>query len=203
MELLVLSDYGSKEELKLENPSESDIIETMSSIDWNSFHQVCLSKNDSDWLEVGGNLKEDGLSVIYEINNEQFVIDHTPTSIHQLTEILLSFYKADGLFKTKYQFTGETNNINSSVNIDDVYKQPIKEDRTKNNENNPLKGYTIMEMAELFLFAPYYFVKGSRRFLSFLELTNENYTLKLLQKVIIYALSFITWYQVLMYFIHK
>ena len=71
MELLVLSDYGSEEILKKEEISESDILETMNAIDWNLFHLVGLSKNDSDWIEVGGNTGVDGLSVMYEKNNEQ------------------------------------------------------------------------------------------------------------------------------------
>ena len=72
--LLVLSDYGSVEKINLPNILENDIVTIMKDIDWRQFHQVVLSRNDNDWIEVGGNLGKDGLSCMYEENGEVFVI---------------------------------------------------------------------------------------------------------------------------------
>ncbi|MCQ0111221.1 hypothetical protein [Zhouia amylolytica] len=203
MELLVLSDYGSIENLKKENPSESDIIETMNSIDWNLFHQVCLSKNDYDWIEVGGNLKEDGLSAMYEKNNEQFVIDKAPTSINQLTEILLSYFNNDGKFNKKYKFTGENSNSDSTYDAEKGYKQLFENDRIASFEKNKTVKYELLEIIELFIFAPYYFIRGSYKFRSFKHLKDENYSLKLKQKTIIYLLSFLAWFLFISYQINN
>ena len=194
MELLVLSDYGSIELIKKENPSELEILKTMDSIDWNLFHQVLLSRNDYDWIEVGGNLIEDGLSVAFEKNNEQFVIDKAPDSIEQLTEILVSYFKNDGVFYEKYSFTGETNPIDSNNDAEKVFNQIIKKERENSLEKNETEKYELIEIVELFLFAPYYFIRGSFRFKSFKHLKDENYQFKLKQKIIIYILSFLSWF---------
>jgi hypothetical protein len=203
MELLVLSDYGSKENLKKGNPTESDILETMNSIDWNLFHQVCLSKNDSDWIEVGGNTMEDGLSAMYEKNNEQFVIDKAPTSINQLTEILLSYFKNDGKFYKKYKFTGENKNSDLTYDAGKVYKQLFENERKASFEKNKTEKYGLMEIIELFVFAPYYLIRGSFKFKSFKHLKDENYILKLKQKTIIYVLSFLAWFLFINYQINN
>ena len=201
MELLVLSDYGSKENLKQQNPSESDILSTMNSIDWNLFHQVCLSKNNFDWIEVGGNLIEDGLSVIYEKNNEQFVIDKAPTSIKQLTEILISYFKNDGIFKKRYKFTGE--NSKSNYDEEEVFKKLINEEQKISFETNKKERYELVELIQLFVFAPYYFMRGSLRFKSFKILKDEQYNIKLNQKIIVYLLSFLAWTLFINYSINK
>ncbi len=107
IELLVLSDFGSKEEVKKTNVSLQEIQNVMDNINWEHFHQVVLSRSDYDWIEVGGNLKEDGLACIFEKNNEQFVIDEAPTSVKQMTEILISYFHNDREFLRKYKFTGE------------------------------------------------------------------------------------------------
>lgn len=203
MELLVLSDYGAKENLKKKNPSKTDIIETMNSIDWNLFHQVCLSKNDYDWIEVGGSLQEDGLSAMYEINNEQFVIDKAPTSINQLTEMLISYFNNDNKFNKKYKFTGENNNSDSTYDEEKVYKQLFENKRKASFEKNKTEKYGITEIIQLFIFAPYYFIRGSYKFKSFKHLKDENYIQKLKQKTIIYLLSFLTWFLFINYQINN
>jgi hypothetical protein len=203
MELLVLSDYGSKENLKKENPSESEILDIMNSIDWNLFHQVCLSKNDYDWIEVSGNLNEDGLAVIYEKNNEQFVIDKAPTSINQLIEIILSYYKNDGQFNKKYKFTGENNNSDINYDATKVRNQLLENERKASFDKNETEKYGIIELIELFFFAPYYILRGSFRFKSFKQLKADNYILMLKQKAVIYVLSFLAWFLFINYQVKK
>lgn len=48
---------------------------------------------------------------MYEKNNEQFVINKAPSSINQLTEILLSYFNNDGKFNKIYKFNGENQQI--------------------------------------------------------------------------------------------
>ncbi|MFD0932114.1 hypothetical protein ACFQ0R_05805 [Psychroflexus salinarum] len=191
MELLVLSDYGSRENLKKKNPSESDILEAMNSIDWNLFHQVCLSKNGYDWIEVGGNLKEDGLSAMYEKNNEQFVIEKAPSSINQLTEILLSYFNNDGKFNKKHKFTGENNNSESTYDAEKVYKIFFENERKESFEKNRTESYSTWEMILIFVFGP---LKFFRRYDDVFTSRKENYFLKFKQRIVILTLGFISWF---------
>ena len=199
MELLVLSDYGSKENLKKENPSESDILNIMNSIDWNQFHQVCLIKNDYHWIEVGGNLKEDGLSAIYGKNNDQFVIDKAPTSINQLTDILLCFLNNKDQLIRKHKFTGKKNSPDKSYDANKIYNELLESERKVFFEQNKTKKYGLVKLIELFFFAPYYVMRVNSRFKSFRQLKVENYSLMLKQKAIIYVLSFIVWFLYISY----
>ena len=88
MKLKVLSNYGSKEKVISESATADQIIETMISIDWKVFHQVILGKENGDWLEVGGNLKSDGLSVTYEEYGKQYFIVKPPISVDKDTFIV-------------------------------------------------------------------------------------------------------------------
>lgn len=194
MKLLVLSDYGSREYLKKKNPSESDILETMNSIDWNLFHQVVLSKNNYDWIEVGGNLKEDGLSVMYEKNNEQFVINKAPSSINQLTEILLSYFNNDGKFNKIYKFNGENNKSNSTYDAEKVLKNLIENERKVSFEKNKTESYSAWEMILIFVFGP---LKFFHRYDVVFSLRKENYLLKFKQRIKILTLGFISWFIVI------
>lgn len=104
MKLTVLSNYGSREKVISENATADQISETMLLIDWKVFHQVILSKDNGDWLEVGGNLKSDGLSVTYEEYGKQYFIVKPPDSVDQMTKILLSYHTGDGMFKQENKF---------------------------------------------------------------------------------------------------
>ena len=202
MELLVLSDYGSNEELKLKNPSKSDVVSTMKSINWNLFHQVLLSRNDHDWIEVGGNLAEDGLSSMYEKNKEQFVIDKAPSNIEQLTEILLSYLNNDGKFYKKYSFTGEENVPNQKRNEKQFVEDFIIQETDKSFERDKREKYELLELIQLFIFAPFIIFRGSLRFKSFYSLKKEKYNLKFKQKIIVYLLSFSFWVLLINYYIN-
>lgn len=199
MELLVLSDYGSKENLKKENPSESDIFNIMNTIDWNQFHQVCLFKNDYDWIEVGGNLKEDGLSAIYGKNNDQFVIDNAPTSVNQLIDILLCYLNNKDQLIRKHKFTGKKNSPDKKYDANKIYNELLESERNEAFEQNKTKKYGLVKLIDLFFFAPYYVMGVNSRFKSFRQLKTENYSLMLKQKSIIYVLSFIVWFLLISY----
>lgn len=76
----------------------------MSALNWVDFHQVVLEQNNGDWLEVGGNLADDGLSAMYEEDGQQYVIDQAPTSVDHMMAILLSYQARDGKFRTDNKF---------------------------------------------------------------------------------------------------
>ncbi len=104
MELMVLSNYGAEEKIVSDSTSIAQIKETMKGIDWNNFTQVILSTDNSNWIEVGGNLDEDGLSSMYELNGKLFVINKPPSSSDHMTEILLSYFNGDGKFKKENNY---------------------------------------------------------------------------------------------------
>ncbi|WP_179321128.1 hypothetical protein [Winogradskyella helgolandensis] len=104
MELMVLSNYGADEKIISNSTTIEQIKSTMNELNWNNFHQVVLSTNDSNWIEVGGNLNEDGLSSMYEENGKQFIINEPPSSKKHMTEILISYFKGDGKFKRENKF---------------------------------------------------------------------------------------------------
>ena len=104
MELTVLSNYGAEERIISDNTTIEQIRETMKELDWNDFHQVVLSIDNSNWIEVGGNLNEDGLSSMYEENGKQFVINKPPSSVEHMTEILISYFNEDVKFKKENKF---------------------------------------------------------------------------------------------------
>lgn len=108
IELLVLTDYGATEVLKQKGVSIEIVKEIMMGLDWDKFHQVVLSRSKQDWIEVGGNLGEDGLAAVYQEKVEIFVTDEAPASVEQMIDIVVSYIKDDGVFKAKYKFSGES-----------------------------------------------------------------------------------------------
>ena len=101
MELMVLSNYGAEEKIISDSTSIDQIKKTMKNLNWNKFHQVVLSTDNNNWIEVGGSLNEDGLSSMYEENGNQFIINKPPSSIDHMIEILISYFNEDGKFKTE------------------------------------------------------------------------------------------------------
>ncbi len=104
MELMILSNYGAEEKIISDSTTVEQIKNTMKGLNWNNFHQVILSADNSNWIEVGGNLNEDGLSSMYEENGQQFIINKPPASIEHMTDILLSYFYGDGKFKRENKF---------------------------------------------------------------------------------------------------
>jgi len=106
-ELKYFSDNHPKDKIISENTSVEDITKTIKAIDWNTFSHLILSKNENEWIYVGGDLENAGLACTYEERGEEFVIDEAPESIEQLEEILISYLNGDGKFKTENKFVGE------------------------------------------------------------------------------------------------
>jgi hypothetical protein len=96
LKLRVISDYGSTERVAADNATPDIVRNTMNNLDWHGFHQVVLECPNGDWLEVGGSLDpRDGFSVVYEEGETQRVIKIPPTTVKELTEILLRYLKGD------------------------------------------------------------------------------------------------------------
>ena len=104
MELMLLSNYGAEEKIISDSTTIEQIKNTMNELDWNNFHQVILSTDNSNWIEVGGNLNEDGLSSMYEENGKQFIINEPPSSVEHMTKILISYFNGDGKYKKENKF---------------------------------------------------------------------------------------------------
>ena len=92
MRLRVLSNYGETERVVTDQATAEAVESTMSSLDWQGFHQVVLERPNGDWMEVGGSLDpSDGLSVMYEENGRQFVIKVPPTTVGEMTAMLTGY----------------------------------------------------------------------------------------------------------------
>jgi hypothetical protein len=107
MKLTVLSDYGSKVKEISSDATVDEIKKTMDSINWIDFHQVVLTIDKKNWIEVGGNLADDGLSVVYSETGKQFIIERPPDSVNKITTILISFLEGDGNYKIENTFIAE------------------------------------------------------------------------------------------------
>lgn len=104
MKLIVISEYGQNEKIISEKTTIEEIEKTMSLINWKEFHQVQLLQTNGNWIEVGGNITDDGLSCIYEEYGLSFVTTQAPNSVKELTEILISYFKKDNQYKRNHQF---------------------------------------------------------------------------------------------------
>lgn len=99
MQLKVLSNYGTEEQIISDSTTMGEIKFTMWDIDWNNFHQVILFIDDTHWLEVSGNLQEDGFSAKYQENTKQFVIKTPLNTVDEMIDILIAYLKEYKLFK--------------------------------------------------------------------------------------------------------
>ncbi|MFH0867308.1 MAG: hypothetical protein V1904_14025 [Bacteroidota bacterium] len=107
MKLTVIAGYGSEVKEISQYATVREITDTMNSINWKDFHQVVLTKDKNNWIEVGGNITDDGLSVVYAEDKTQYIIVDPPTTVEQMTAILLSYHAGDGRFKTENKFERE------------------------------------------------------------------------------------------------
>jgi hypothetical protein len=104
MKLTVLSNYGENEKTVSDSATIEQVNSTMQTLDWKEFHQVVLEQENGDWIEVGGNLSEDGLSAMYEESGDQYVINQPPSSVKHMTEILSSYLHGDNKYRENNKF---------------------------------------------------------------------------------------------------
>ena len=103
MKLWVLHDYGEREETITKTASLKDIENLMQKLNWNQFHQVILEKSNGDLMEVGGSF-EDGLAVVYQENDETYVITNPPTTVEEMTYFLRLYFDGNTEYRTKHKF---------------------------------------------------------------------------------------------------
>jgi len=102
--LIIYSDYGSKTTVKIDNPSEADVLGWIDKLDWNEFHQVILEHDENNCFEVGGSLNPtDGLSSMARLGADDYVIAEAPTTIDQLKALIISYHKNDDKWKQVYE----------------------------------------------------------------------------------------------------
>lgn len=102
--LVIDSEYGSKKILDLANPTEEDIIQWMDKLDWNYFHSVAIHHDDSNWFDVGGSLNpKEGLSSMVRIGGDDWVIPIAPTTVKQMKDLILSYYRNDDKWKKEFK----------------------------------------------------------------------------------------------------
>ena len=105
MRLRVFSDYGASEQVVTEDATPETVKNTMNSVNWQEFHQIVLDSPNGNMMEVGGSLNpDDGLSVLYQENGSQSVIKVPPTSVDEMTSLLLSYLSGTNDWKTGNQW---------------------------------------------------------------------------------------------------
>lgn len=164
-DLLLLSDYGLKEDINLTDVSIDTIDEVMNKVDWNLFHQLVLSRSKEEWLEVSGNIQEDGLSSSYKENEEVFVIKKAPGSVDELNNILKSYINNDDEFKKQHRYIGDKE---AEVIQKKKYAKWHKEYQIKQKEESKQKGLRIFLAVIIFILLfiiPYYSAIGELQFI--------------------------------------
>jgi hypothetical protein len=106
--LHVLSDYGSDHEHRSNEPEESTIIDLMNSLEWDcGFYQVVLVLPTGESMEVGGSLDpDDGLSSSYRNDAQGIhrVTEDPPTTVNEMTNVLLSFHRGDNQWEEMFNY---------------------------------------------------------------------------------------------------
>ena len=111
MKLTVIENYGSRVKEISQYATVREITDTMNSINWKDFHQVVLTNDENNWVEVGGNITDDGLSVVYAEDKVQYIIVDPPTTVERMTKILLSYFAGDGRFNPHCSFCDQKQTI--------------------------------------------------------------------------------------------
>ena len=104
MKLVLISNYGDESQIIADMATKEIIHQIINSLDWNDFYLLNLEKNDNDYISVGGNLKDDGLSVFYQENNDQYVIKDAPGTITEMENILISYLNQDDNWKNNNEW---------------------------------------------------------------------------------------------------
>ena len=102
MDLYLQKGWEGEEELISKRPTNQLIVELISSLDWSQFNSVSLKVNKDNWINVSGNISEDGLAIVYVENGEIEVSDIAPDSTNILIESLKSYLNQDEGFKNRY-----------------------------------------------------------------------------------------------------
>lgn len=104
LKLVVAYNYGQNLKTISEKATEEEIKNTMESINWYEFHIVQLVDEKENSLHVSGSLVEDGLSSGYVTTDNHILKASPPTSVEEMTEILIEFVKGEEIWRSKYVY---------------------------------------------------------------------------------------------------
>ncbi|MCX2836871.1 hypothetical protein OQ279_01800 [Salinimicrobium sp. MT39] len=104
LKLVVTYDYGETLETISENTTPEIIQDLMESINWNVFHIVQLEDKNGNALHVSGSLEEDGLASGYVTENDHLLKSVPPTSVEEMTTILIDFLESENNWRKKYKY---------------------------------------------------------------------------------------------------
>ncbi|TXG36706.1 hypothetical protein [Seonamhaeicola maritimus] len=99
--------YGDSTKTISEKATAEIIKNTMKSINWNEFHIVQLEDENGDGyksLHVSGSLEEDGLASGFVTDDDHILLVKPPTTVKEMTEILLDFLKGEEIWRKKYDY---------------------------------------------------------------------------------------------------
>lgn len=99
---LILEQYDSpSENITINSPDDESLSITIKGIDWSRFTFLTLQENSKNWIQISGNLADDGLAIVIEKNGIQEVSQYPPQSIMEIEDILSSYLnnKPDGFVK--------------------------------------------------------------------------------------------------------
>ena len=102
---LVMSSGFDQDLITIRETVTADIIiNTMKSIDWNTFHIVQLEDENDNALHVSGSLVEDGIASWFVTNDDHLLMVEPIKSVDQMTEILLDFLEGEDVWRNKYEY---------------------------------------------------------------------------------------------------
>jgi hypothetical protein len=102
MKLFLTQGWTGTKILIKDNPNEQEVSMLLKSLDWQDFNSIQLQQDSDNWIDVSGNLGEDGLSIVSEEKGISYVSYQAPESISQLDEALKLYINNDPALKEKW-----------------------------------------------------------------------------------------------------
>ncbi|MCV9386596.1 hypothetical protein [Reichenbachiella ulvae] len=106
MQLILEQEEGKN--LKEEELHDAAIGSIVNSIDWSKFTFLTLKRDEGNWIEISGNLAEDGLAILIEKEGVQEISEFPPESVSEVEEVLVDYYngrmdRISRYFEPKYR----------------------------------------------------------------------------------------------------
>jgi len=115
--LSVTYGYGERTEVIATTTTLELLHKTIGKLNWKQFHIITLQGENGNLIEGSGNTVDDGLSVTYKINGEEFITENAPNNISEIQTMLTSFLMDDLSFTKQFKFT----KVKSARSRDDDY----------------------------------------------------------------------------------
>lgn len=75
-----------------EDLSSASIMSFVRSLDWSVFTFLTLKADSQNWIEISGNLGDDGLAIVIEQNGLQKVSERSPESVTDVENVLIDYF---------------------------------------------------------------------------------------------------------------